>query len=683
MNIAQRTAPTPLADEPAPAGTEQLDDLAQYCRDLFFEYSGSSYRKKKLEDTAEGRKRYDGDFPGKAFPWAGCSNKSMQLEAITVDNLEPRLKAQLISDEEFIQAAPVGEEDAANAQAVKKFMLWALRNNMKLNDHIMPICHDLLLDGTVDLIPIWEEKERTTRIRTTRQILTGPGGQQIPAEQIPPQMVQQLAMMGFQEQAVDGFEERPQTDFKVRLEVVPLTSAYFPDTWENWDEMPYLRMIYPTLDELKQLSDENGGPYFGIDDALVQNPETREQTDDDKSRQGIKHSEYTKEVEICECYVKWQEQWMIVSFANKAGWREVRRQPVQDVYWHGRKPVHRLRLFPDSKGSMGTGIPRKITHLSTGIDDLYNQMVDNGTIQNMPFGFLKTGASWTALDLGMSPGKLTPIPRDSDIIWPNWPGQGERFIAFINVLLGFFERLISLSDYHLGGESKTAGKGGETFSGMSLIVQEGNIKHQYTGEGLRGGFNRILTDVYSLYAQNMPSNAKRRVFENEQWVFEPIDTAAIQGNFDIMLQISDASANKMLNRREKVELYQMLGKNPTADMNKATEELLRAYGIREPKEWLNQALMMLVQALQQAPELPQVIQAYMQKKQQDQRDAQIQGEAEANVRRQAIERDVEAPVEDAKLMNQVTEGAKRKLITPMVEESIGRDVMAAISGGGV
>ena len=98
--------------------------------------------------------------------------------------------------------------------------------------------------------------------------------------------------------------------------------------------------------------------------------------------------------------------------------------------------------------------------------------------------------------------------------------------------------MINLSDYTLGRESQTAGKGGETYSGMALIVQEGNIKHRYQGKGLRTSFESLITDMFVLYSYLMPRDAKRRVFEDGQWAFQPVDVEALQGEYDLKIHVS-------------------------------------------------------------------------------------------------------------------------------------------------
>ena len=661
-----------------------LSAKAQFCRDLYNEYESSSYRERKFKEMNEGRKRYRLDRDPKTFPWKDCSNISVGLDAIAVDNLEPRIAAQLVGETDFITAEPVGPEDQEGAESATNFLNWAVLNNMKLPAEIKPIVNDLLKDGTKDVIPIWEEETVTNRKRSVKPVYEDENGEraELPDgfESLPPE---QLAQLGFTATPSDSFEEEEATRFKVRLEAIPLTDAFFPDSHQNWEDQPYLRLIYPEYGDLLAMSDGDG-PYKNITKDLVVDPGRLGDANEDEDAvdEGVKFSEFTKQVRLLECYYKWKGVWRISTFAIDRAWIEVRDQKMSDVYWHGHKPVHRFRLYPQSNKSMGTGIPAKIQHFSKGIDDLFNQMVDSGLVQIIPWFFFNEAPGFENLNLKLAPGKGVPIGKDTNVTFPTLGVTATQILSFIEALLGFFERTVGLSDYTLGRESGTAGKGGETYSGMALIVNEGNIGHQYKGETLRDTFELLLTDVLSLYAQNMPLDAKQRIFENNQWVFRPLDVMSIQGQYDIKIDVSDSSANKMLSRKEAVEKHQMLLGNPVVNTQKTTEDLLRAYGHKDTSEHIRPEFAFVMQAVLQNPEIVQMLQQYMEQKAQQAREQQIAGEAQANVRRQEIEREVEAPSEAGKLVDQVTESSKRKILQPAIEANLRKQLSLPLGGGG-
>jgi hypothetical protein len=172
----------------------------------------------------------------------------------------------------------------------------------------------------------------------------------------------------------------------------------------------------------------------------------------------------------------------------------------------------------------------------------------------------------------------------------------------------------------------------------------------------------------------MPLTAKMRLFKNNEWLFKPINVSALQGRFDIAIDVSDASANTMTNRNEKLALYKMLRQDPSIDPVQLVEDLLHAFGIRSTEKRINPAFATLSQALRQAPELAkpigQFLQQHLQQKQVQERKQEIRQQAEANIERQAIEREVEAPHENRKIVDQANESYKRKIVGQVVE-SIG------------
>jgi hypothetical protein len=666
-------------------GEEERLDL--YCRDLYYEYKDSEYRQRKLDERSDSRKRYAGLRDPKKFPWPDCSNKSLMIDAIVIDNIEPRIMAQLFGDSDIVNVEPVGAEDVQNAESAKNFLVWALKNNMDAERQLRPIIHDLLLDGTQFVIPIWSEKNKLNFVRSIRLVFnTAYGPMELTPEQAKAPEVQQAIQMGlFQYSGMkEVMEQRQQTEFRVELEQVPMPDAFLPDTGDPWDEQPFLRLIYPKYSELLELTEENGGPYYGIDEGLIlqDGRDGLENKDENQDDVGIRHSKYSKEVQLLECYVFWQGEWWLCTLAPDAGFKEVRRQPVSEIYAHAGKPVRRFDLFRESNESMGTGLPQKIKHFSTGADDLYNQMIDNGTIENMPYYFYEVVAGWNSADKTLMPGQGIPVPRGANIQFPRFNSNAERFMGFIELILQMQERLVSMMAYTQAGQINQGSAGSETYAGMRLLVNEGNIKHNYMGHCLRNELGYLFRDVLSLYGQYMPLDAKQRIFDDTtgQYVFLDFDLMAMQGQYDISINVSSASGNKMLQRQEASERFHLLGQDPMVDPLKIRKDFLASYDIKNPGEYLKPDAVQMVQALLANPELPHVVQQYLQQKTQQQRQQEIAGQAQANIERQSIERDVEkaAPqFEQHKLFDQVSESAQRKLITPAVEQMVAAQAMGA------
>lgn len=667
-----------LLEEEQYQATGQMSSIASYCQDLFDEFDSSSYRDRKLDEIDEGRKDYDGDRPDKTFPWEDASNKSMGLTSIAVDNLEPRVFNKLISEDDFIQVHPTCEDDIEKIDNVREFMHWMAHSSMKIRKRLKPIVHNLLRDGTVYVLSRWYEKDITVRERGTQPVFKDPEGNEVmpPPEMLqagdPEQVIMALMQMGITPAGdKEGYTERSELDFRCDVDALKIEDTYWPDHNDDWEKQPFFRKIYPKLGDL--VKGQEKGVYKNITNALVKG--TKRDSTEDEDRLDIQYSDYGQHCELLECYLIWKDEWRIVTFSMDNNWQEVRNQPLKDVYWYDHKPIRRFRIYPKSTEQLGTGIPHKIRYFSKGVNDLYNAMIDNATVEVTPFGFYNQSSTGMASlkNLKVKPGAILPIPKDANMFFPSIGVKSPVFESFINLLMTFFERTLSLMDYTAGTRSSTTGAGGDTASGLQMILQEGNIKHNYTGETIQDEFADLLTDCLSLYAQYMPMDAKIRIFERNDWLFKPVDIHSIQGRYDIRIDVSDASSNTMTNRNDTLALLGNLQGAPFINQIQLAEDVLKAFGKKATDKYISPQFGMILRALAEAPELgeqlQQVIQQYMQQKQAQEQEAQVRDQAISNIQRQEIQRGVERETgfENKKIVDQANESFKRKETSKIIE----------------
>lgn len=155
--------------------SEDRDDMVTYFMKLYREYESSDYRRQKIEDAAENRKRYDGDRDSKNFPWENCSNYSLMTEAIVVDNLEPRLVASVAGkDRDIVEALPNSSKGVEFAKEVEKFAEWALAHNIKWQNYVPAWIHNVLLDGTLYIFPYYKEQKSIRGERFVGKVAVNP-----------------------------------------------------------------------------------------------------------------------------------------------------------------------------------------------------------------------------------------------------------------------------------------------------------------------------------------------------------------------------------------------------------------------------------------------------------------------------------------------------------------------------
>jgi len=226
--------------------------------------------------------------------------------------------------------------------------------------------------------------------------------------------------------------------------------------------------------------------------------------------------------------------------------------------------------------------------------------------------------------MSIAPGKGIPVQDASKVHFPNITISAGAYLEFINFLMAMFERVISLSDFGMGRESSSAGRGGQTLGGINLITQQGEIQHSYRGKKIQSAFSKIIKDIYMLYVQTVPLAMKKRIFTDGMWTWEQIDIEGITGNYDFEITLSPFEAN---NEYKQQKMMNFLGATqPVAEMLnrvKLTEEILRIWDKKPVEDWMDQ-------------EVIQVIQQYYQQKQQEAEQKKMQDNEQKGLQRRAV-----------------------------------------------
>jgi hypothetical protein len=105
-----------------------------------------------------------------------------------------------------------------------------------------------------------------------------------------------------------------------------------------------------------------------------------------------------------------------------------------------------------------------------------------------------------------------------------------------------------------------------------------------------------------------------------------IPRTAMKRKVKFRLTGSTEAANKLIERKEAEDLYGMLGPNPNVNPLWTIKKLLKAY---EPEEDESEVIVpqvqMIVQAMQEHPEIPKVVMDYLRSKAQIQQQVEKDG----------------------------------------------------------
>jgi len=137
------------------------------------------------------------------------------------------------------------------------------------------------------------------------------------------------------------------------------------------------------------------------------------------------------------------------------------------------------------------------------------------------------------------------------------------------------------------------------------LIQEGNIKHNYQSKTFKEDFLSIVKTIYDLYYQYMPYD-KTIVHAGEEM---PFPRRAMRRPYNFRLTGSTEQSNKLIERKENEDMFNMLRQDPLLNPMKLVEDLLKSYGREDVKSYIDPELNQIMQLFLTYPE--EVIQALM------------------------------------------------------------------------
>lgn len=238
----------------------------------------------------------------------------------------------------------------------------------------------------------------------------------------------------------------------------------------------------------------------------------------------------------------------VIVWVHKRSSKVLRATYLHRVYKSGIKPFVKIDFMMRQGQTYGMGVPEIIYPIAREIDAMHNIKVDFGILSTMPFGFYRPSSGINPADIEIEPGKLIPLnDPQGDIYFPQM-GNRTMFAAEEEAtLLGFIERLISISDINLGvigrqGAARTA-------TGVATLVSENNSNLDIFIKRMQRGWKQALRGLFQMLQQRMPAEMWIRITGEDGQLYPfRIGREDIQFKYDFDIDANSASSNKAVNR---------------------------------------------------------------------------------------------------------------------------------------
>lgn len=172
-----------------------------------------------------------------------------------------------------------------------------------------------------------------------------------------------------------------------------------------------------------------------------------------------------------------------------------------------RRPFAEARFIPVADQFYGIGLPELMEGMHDFLHIIINQMIDNGTLTNLPFGFYRASSGMKSEPIQIpGPGEMLPLDNpQSDVVFPALPHADQSF-GFNMVGLGmqFLERLVSMGPMQFGQVQQGKASALRTVGTTMAILQQGAAMPEQILRRLFFGLRQVWEQFHLLNARFLP-----------------------------------------------------------------------------------------------------------------------------------------------------------------------------------
>ncbi len=603
----------------------KFNHLVTYCLGLHKDIGNSAYRKKAITQINKSIQAYDQVKKKSTDPWPGASSIELPLTTISNDNLAPRLASGLIGKQPYVRFEM--ESDQTQDDKTKVAETWF---NQELEDVVeieslgIGIVEKVLKEGTIYPMPRYDLDEEVRKdFMFVSDELSDDQKAGLTAMSVDGKEPENIGGVWV---GADGplLKETTEATFEgCRVDLVPFKDIYIPDDVDDWEKAPVLRKVYPTYGELLDDKEKKKG-YRNIGKWLLKDRGegrlTEDQRSEDQKLSDVMVS--TKEVIECiECYVRYAYQEEDQDAEDKNSWHEerliaqialdskvlIRLIPLREINFKNQHLIKRIAMFRRQGRSYGEPLHSKIAAIQEGASKTFNMSINIAEIVMIPWFLYTDKLGIKGKNTKLKPGfglKVDDI--QNGVYFPRFNINPSQMFQYIEVWMGFWERVTSIGNSQMGlpDAKKT------TATEVLAVIQEGNIKHNYQARPLRKDFIGLIRTIYDLYYQHMP--LEKQFLYNKTYV--PIPRSELRRPFKFRLTGSTEMANKLIERREKEDIYRNAMSEPFGvfDPIEITKRYLEASGETDTEDLLNPLLNKIAKLMKEVPQTEQAFEQALQ-----------------------------------------------------------------------
>jgi len=514
------------------------------------------------------------EYEVKQDPWEGASNLFLPVIRSTIDGLLAQFHDALISNDPFMRVRAVDTPGVDSAKSLTRFYSeYVYKRVIPFKQIINNWLFDTLVYGTG---AVKTRVENNTFLRRRMESSTSMKNQTMKGEMFGQKVESDPIQI-----PVEKFEEKTRVE-RVHRPVVENTDMFrilVPPDSSSTFQFPgtryYIQRQFLTHDQL--LLRRRAG-YKNIDEALFGHLGQQNDTDGkqiNSDYQGTSAGANIPAVEVLEIsgrlvcpgeYLDEKGKKQSQGFMDDDGLEE----EFVITYFPATKKISRIvpldRIRQDNNRShlslrfneiprffYGQGVAAKLQDMQAGMNAFFNQMVDYGTIQNLPFYFFEpAGLGEVPERLMLEPGAMIPTLNASSVHAPRLQGDFQFWISAMNQIQAWSERDGMVPDF-TKGVSPSRPNAPNTARATIAMIQNANVAFSWKTAQIAEKIIQLFHAVHECYRQVITRDQEVSFYSEDSGSFDKVYLTAAMFRNPIEI---DYVINP--NRQAEQQMHQMM-----------------------------------------------------------------------------------------------------------------------------